>query len=188
MLISFSGAQSSGKSTLLSKCEELLPHWNFVPEVTRYVLKEYDLPINEEGTDLTQIMILSEHLRNVYRKYEKNAPVILDRCTLDGIVYTHWLCNNKGVNLSVFSHANWVFEKTIGEYDIIFYTSPYEVPVVDDGERSVNIKFRDEIISLFERYLKFVPNEKIVYLRGTVDERMNIIKTTLKNNNLIDNL
>lgn len=174
MLISFSGAQSTGKSTLLGVCQEAMPGWDFVPEVTRLVKREYDLPINEDGNDLTQMMIMGEHLRNAYTKREKH--VILDRCSLDGLVYTHWLCDNRKVSMGTYSHARYVFDNTVEKYDLIIYTSPEDVPVVDDGERSINVKFRDEIIELFEQYLSNIPSQKLLRVRGSVNQRVSQMK------------
>lgn len=173
MIISFSGAQSTGKSTLLSALQKKVPEWEYIPEVTRLVKREYDLPINEDGNDLTQLMIMGEHLRNAYAKRDKT--VVLDRCSLDGLVYTHWLCSEKKITTAnTYLYARSIFTKTINKYDLIFYTSPEDVPVVDDGERSVNIKFRNEIIETFERFIKSeeVPSHKLVRLRGTVEQRM----------------
>ena len=177
MIISFSGAQSTGKSTLLKVWQEIMPEWEFIPEVTRLVKRKYDLPINEDGTDLTQIMIMSEHLRNAFTK--RGRHVILDRCSLDGLVYTHWLCDNKKVPMSTYSHARYVFDSTIEKYDLIIYTSPEDVPVVDDGERSINVKFREEIIELFEQYLSNIPTQKLLRVRGSVEQRTKQISCTL---------
>lgn len=174
MLISFSGAQSTGKSTLLGMWQEIKPEWDYIPEVTRLVKREYNLPINEDGTDLTQTMIMSEHLRNAFTNRSKHA--ILDRCSLDGIVYTHWLCNKGKVSMGTYSHARYVFDNTIQKYDLILYTSPEDVPVVDDGERSINVKFREEIINLFEQYLRNMPEQKVLRVRGTVIQRVEQIQ------------
>lgn len=170
MLVSFSGPQSSGKSTLLKVCQEIIPNWDYIPEVTRLVKREYNLPINEEGNDLTQIMIMAEHLRNAFINRDQHA--VLDRCSLDGIVYTHWLCDNKKVSMGTYSHARYVFENTIEKYNLIIYTSPEDVPVVDDGERSVDIKFREGITTLFEQYLVHVPEQKLLRVKGNVSERI----------------
>jgi nicotinamide riboside kinase len=177
MIVSFSGAQSTGKSTLLKVWQEAIPEWDFIPEVTRLVRREYDLPINEDGTDLTQMMIMGEHLRNAFTKREKH--VVLDRCSLDGLVYTHWLCDNKKISMGTYSHARYVFDSTVEKYDLIIYTSPEDVPVVDDGERSINVKFREEIIELFEQYLSDIPTQKLLRVKGSVEERVSQIGNKL---------
>lgn len=187
MLISFSGAQSTGKTTLLNHLQERNSHIKFVPEVTRLVRREYNLPINEEGNNITQLMIISEHLRNAYRLDVDTTSYILDRCSLDGIVYTYWLCQQNNVRLDTFSFAEMIFRETIKKYDVIFYTSPDDVKLIDDGERSVNTKFRDDIIKLFDMYISGL-NINVVTLRGTVEERLQTIKQTLANKGLEINI
>jgi nicotinamide riboside kinase len=188
MLISFSGAQSTGKTTLLKHLWMRNKHINFVPEVTRFVKREYNLPINEAGNDLTQTMIFAEHLRNALHCEVKNSVSILDRCSLDGIVYTHWLADRKQVTMSAYSHGRFVFTQTKSLYDVIFYTSPEDVSIEDDGERSIDVTFRNEIINLFERYINANPDLNIVTLKGSVEERLNIIKSTLLNKNIDINI
>ena len=170
MLISFSGAQSTGKSTLLKVCQDIIPEWSYIPEITRLVKREYDLPINEGGNDVTQMMIAGEHLRNAYTK--RDIPTVLDRCSLDGLVYTHWLCEYGSVSMGAYTHARWVFDNTIDKYGLIVYTQPEDVPVDNDGERSVNVEFRNQIIELFEKYLSAIPQSKILRVAGSVRARM----------------
>ena len=68
MIFSFTGAQSTGKTTLLNhlhKCNGDYP-FEFIPEVTRLVMRDYEMPINEEGDDLTQLLIMTEHVRKYH--------------------------------------------------------------------------------------------------------------------------
>jgi len=191
MIVSFSGAQSTGKTTLLNHLNSFNSHIKFVPEVTRLVKREYDLPINEDGTDVTQMMIMSEHLRNAYNREYAEADVIMDRCSLDGIVYTHWMCDNAGLNMQTYTFARNIYSKTIDKYDVIFYTSPDDVLLVDDGERSSNAKFRSEIIGLFAEYMSTLPEDirkKVVVLKGSVQERLITIKNTLQSHNISINV
>ena len=66
MVISFTGAQSTGKSTLLKAItgSESFKSFKFIPEVTRLVKKKYKLDINEKGDGMTQLAILNAHLEN----------------------------------------------------------------------------------------------------------------------------
>lgn len=176
MLISFSGCQSSGKTTLLKALEVKYPQWNYVPEVTRLVKRKYNLPINEDGNDLTQTMIMAEHLVNACTIYKnKDSHTVLDRCSLDGLVYTHWLYDKQSVKVNTYNTAVDICQKTIGMYDLIFYTNPYDVDVVDDGERSTNVQFRNEIIELFENY-RYMCKDRIFTLDGTVENRLKQIE------------
>jgi nicotinamide riboside kinase len=183
MIISFSGAQSSGKTTLLNKMQTLYPEYAYVPEVTRLVKRLYGLSINEAGDDLTQLAIISQHLHNILLHRGKNHTVIMDRCSLDGVVYTQWLYDQGKVNLQTVMSANNVFRQTIELYDTIFYTNPRDVNIEDDGERSTDVKFREEIIELFDFYMKDFKH-KIIVLNGTVEERLQQIKQHLQKNNI----
>lgn len=186
MLISFTGAQSTGKTTLLNHLSERNPDIKFVPEVTRLVKRLYDLPINEAGNVMTQMMIMAEHVKNAYSVENQNTNVILDRCSVDGLIYTHWLCD-QGLDMSAYSFARTVYENTVSKYDIIFYTSPDDVVLADDGERSINTKFREDIIDLFHKHFKH-PQTNLVVLKGSVKDRLRTIKQTLKEKGLDINI
>ena len=80
MIISFTGAQSTGKTTLLNSIKDLNPYLDSIDEVTRRIKREYNLPINEDGGDITQTMIMSDHIANIFRKYD--SDVIFDNTFL----------------------------------------------------------------------------------------------------------
>lgn len=180
MIISFSGAQSTGKTTLLNYLLTRNTDYVFVPEVTRLVRRNYNLPINEAGSDLTQLMIINSHLHNMLLKRESN--VILDRCIYDGLIYTKWLYSKGKVSQSVYDYTKHIFDILKDRYAVIFYTSPTDVLIEDDGERSIDVEFRNDIIKLFEESLEGASN--VVVLRGSVKERLETIKSTLTKLNL----
>lgn len=173
MIISFSGAQSTGKTTLLNNCRHnyLFEGCEFVPEVTRLVKRKFGVNINEEGDNITQLCIINQHLENYLNSRGKN--VIMDRCILDGVVYTEYLFNNNQVDEWVLDYARKMFAELMPKIDKIYYTCP-DIPLVDDGERSVNKEFRDDIIKLFDKYKPLC--NSIIELRGCVEERMEILK------------
>jgi len=184
MIISFTGAQSTGKSTLLERCrEEFGDKFIYFPEITRNLKRDLGVAINEAGNDITQCLIMSEHIKNniladhYFKSEGKDA--IFDRCVLDGLVYTIWLWDEEKVSEWVVDYALKIFEELIANTDVIFYTDPADVLLVDDGERSVNIKFRNEIIAIFDGLIKQQETDRIVILSGTVEERMHTIKNTL---------
>lgn len=181
MIISFTGAQSTGKSTLLNKCkEEFGNKFEYFPEITRQIKTSLGVNINELGDSITQYLIMSKHIFNMLIA-KQHEHVILDRCVLDGLVYTRWLHQKRKVSSEVIDCAYDIFNHLIYDVDVIFYTNPADVKLVDDGERSVSISFRNEIIDLFELYIdRYISDNKVVKLSGTVDERMYTIKETLK--------
>jgi len=181
MIISFTGAQSTGKSTLLNKCkEEFGNKFEYFPEITRQIKNSLGVNINELGDTLTQYLIMSKHIENMIVA-KQHEHVILDRCVLDGLVYTRWLHQKRKVSNEVIDCAYDIFDRLIYDIDLIFYTDHKDVKLVDDGERSSSVTFRNQIIELFDLYIdRYVVENKVVKLSGTVDERMNTIKETLK--------
>ena len=186
MICSFTGAQSTGKTTLLKALYEKNGSYpfEFVPEVTRLVSREYDMPINESGGDLTQMLIMTEHVRNVYKNKAdhliRGVHQIFDRCALDGIVYSLWLLQEGKIGRSCYDACDLIWKKLKDKYDVIFYTSPDDVKLVDDGERSADVKFRNDIINIFNIYLERGDiDSEVVMLEGSVEERLETIKSTL---------
>jgi nicotinamide riboside kinase len=172
MKLTISGAQSTGKTTLINALfdlPEIKNRFQLRNEVTRNVLRDKfglgSLDINEKGTDNTQLMICSQHLINYVAS---NTDTIFDRSALDGLVYTTYLYNHGKVNQNTLRIAESLFENL--KYDMIFYVKP-EIPLVDDGERSVAVDFYNEIVSLFEEYIK-VYKLHMIFVSGTVDDRV----------------
>ena len=157
--------------------DERFRKYNFVPEITRSLKKKYNLDINENGDDLTQLITVNSHLYNYLD--HKGRDVILDRCILDGLVYTTYQYHTKKVSKEIYNYSEYLFKKLIGELDIILYTEP-DIPLVDDGERSVNKEFRDIIVNLFEEAIDHY-KLNVIRLSGSVDKRMETIY------NIVDN-
>ena len=191
MICSFTGAQSTGKTTLLKKlhAENGDYPFTFIPEVTRLVAREYDMTINEGGGDLTQMLIMTEHVRNIYRNKAdyliRGVHQIFDRCALDGIVYSQWLLHEGKISRPCYDACELVWKQLKDKYDVIFYTSPDDVKLVDDGQRSINERFRNQIIDIFNIYLERVNfNSEIVVLEGSVEDRLKTVRSTLAKHNI----
>jgi nicotinamide riboside kinase len=191
MIFSFTGAQCTGKTTLLKHLYKENGDYPFVfiPEVTRLIRREYNMPINEGGDDLTQMLIMTEHVRNVFRDRAdyiiRGVHQIFDRCALDGIVYSEWLLNEGKISRSCYEGCELIWKKLKNRYDVIFYTNPEDVKLVDDGERSVDKRFRDQIIDIFNMYLDRKDFEaEVVELKGSVKDRLKTIKSTLDKLNI----
>jgi nicotinamide riboside kinase len=76
-------------------------------------------------------------------------------------------------------YAEYICKKLIGKYDIIFYTDP-SIPLVDDGVRSIDVKFRNKVIELFDFYIEHFNPGNVVKLAGNVEERYKIIKKEIE--------
>ena len=177
MIISFTGAQSTGKTTLLNELKKWkeFEDYVFIDEITRNVSK-LGMNINEKGDDATQTAIMNAHIENL----KKGDNLILDRCSLDGVVYTHYLYLHGRVSRDTFDYARQIFTETCLKYDKIFYLKP-EFDIVNDGVRSSSVQFRDEIADIFERYITEFNLGKwnVVELSGSVEDRLEAIKKVM---------
>ena len=217
LLTSFTGAQSTGKSTLLDMCMNMLfgnsetnaysavdrDKWVFIPEVTRLIKRQYGVNINEQGTDDTQLLILNQHLINTIQfkqnlKEQRNF-YMMDRCIMDGYVYSKYLHNHGRIEDNTMNIAESMYQRLLPSLDAIFYTHPDDVDIHDDGERSIDPAFRNEIIDIYNDLLynssarytlpsyplrigsqKWIIPHNVVVLKGTPSERMSLIKDKLK--------
>ena len=184
MLIGFTGAQSTGKSTLLEQMsiDDAFRKCSFVKEVTRKVASK-GLDINDRGSTLTQLFIMNEHLNN--HTLTENCTV-LDRCVIDGYISTKYLHETKRVDDWVLDYATHLRNFIASRIDVLLYTDPGDVKLVDDGVRSVNKQFRQRIIQLYDDFLSddqlianIMPVTKIVRLSGDVSSRMEQIKQSI---------
>lgn len=167
MKIGISGAQSVGKTTLLNalRSEKMFRDIPVRNEVTRRVMS-YGLPINEGGGNITQRLVMQEHIVNVFM----NENFITDRTALDGVVYSKYLHENGRIDDETMLFATDVFVKLQPKYTIQFYIVP-EFEIKNDGVRSIDLRFRDRIVELFDFYIDTykVP---VVKLTGSVRERV----------------
>ena len=149
MRIAFTGAHSTGKTTLLNELKhdsDFNLEYEFIDEITRRMTKK-GLKINESGGDMTQLLIMNSHISNILK--DKS---IMDRCALDGVVYTRCMYEKGQISDWVMDFAENVFTKIIDKYDYIFYLTP-EFDMEDDGVRSVEKGFQTQIVKLFEQYI-----------------------------------
>jgi len=179
MIIAFTGAQSSGKSTLLEKMrkDKDFELWSFEAEITRMLKEKYKLSINEDGDNFTQMITIHSHIDNYLKNKDKDC--VLDRCCLDALVYTTYLSYMGKCDEELGYYAEYICKKLISKYDIIFYTDP-SIPLVNDGVRSVDVDFRNKVIDLFNFYIEHFQPGNVVKLAGSVEERYKIIKEEIE--------
>jgi len=189
MNITFTGPQCSGKTTLLKQMKQtrdIMDQYWYIDEVTRLVKREFSVDINEKGAnDTTQLLIINKELENLFKYNYELWPgcrgVVHDRCLLDGLVFTEYFYEKKLVSQQVWSQALHYWNRYHSKYDIIFYPNPHEIKLEDDGERSTNIEFRNAIIEKYENYYlnQFQWKDRVVVLKGSIEDRLNRIKDTL---------
>lgn len=173
--IALVGASSTGKSTVFELLKARLPEYTFIDESTRTV-RSYGFPINEQGTDLTQLAISTFHLQALLHPHS----VIYDRCYMDLVAYSRHLPISEYI-LTFLEHT-WV-KKIQHEYDLYVYF-PIEFHSVYDGVRSVNEEWRSKVDHEFKTLLHQVQVEttsKVITVQGSPKHRMQEILDYISN-------
>jgi len=170
MKIAISGGASQGKSTLVDvlRGESIFKDYKFETNLTRDLSRK-GIPINENGTALTQLHVMLKHYE---RLVVGGDNLVLDRCALDGLAYSKYFF--KDIEKQIQSALVSLFENMITQYDYIFYIVP-ELALVDDGQRSIDREFFEDVNNNFESIITTykVP---VIKIHGTVEERVKRIK------------
>ncbi len=168
--VAICGAHSQGKTTLVNalKGDILLSsnlNFSYRTNLTRDLSKL--LPINEQGDNASQYLVMARHLEYALTP----GRWILDRGAIDGIAYSHYFYDKGTVDKTVFDALEKIYELCIPHYDKIFYIAP-ELPLRDDGQRSVNADFFNGVAEQFNFYTKhFSVSDRVIFISGTVEER-----------------
>jgi nicotinamide riboside kinase len=145
--IALVGASSTGKTTVYELLKNKLPKYEFVNESTR-TIGSYGFPINEKGTDATQLAISCFHLEALLQPYNQ----ILDRCYMDVVVYSAFM---DSIDSKTYKYIEDTWNRIKNEYSHYVYF-PIEFDSVDDGVRSVNEEWRVKIDDEFKAVLEGV--------------------------------
>lgn len=168
--IALVGASSTGKTTVYELLKNKLPKYEFVNESTRTV-GGYGFPINEKGTDATQLAISSFHLEALLQPYN----LVLDRCYMDLVVYSHFM---EGIEENTLRYIEDTWNRIKGEYTHYVYF-PIEFDSVDDGVRSVNEDWRKKVDGLFQDVLEGV-RQPYLTITGSPMQRVEQILDFIK--------
>ena len=153
MRIAISGAQNTGKSTLVKSFLYTWKSYETPSKTYRDVLKEKDLDHSSKTTTETQTAILDYFLDELQQHSSVDDNIVYDRCPLDTLVYTIW-AHSKGLdgfdNDYVQKQIKLVRE-SMRFIDIIFVCKFDKTQhVVDDGFRDTDLEYLQEIDNIFE--------------------------------------
>ena len=167
MKIIFTGAQGTGKTTILNHYKE--QGYNIITEVVRNLSKE-GVKINEMG-DL-------EGQRKIFATYNKilnkEESYISDRGLTDVTAYTSYLGiknDDNDLRIETLYQLADIQDFYQKNPDVITCYFPVEFPVVDDGIRSLDENFRQDIDKGIQNVLEGLGIQYHT-ITGTVEERI----------------
>lgn len=166
--IIFTGAQSTGKSTMLN----IIPIKNKITEVVRNLSKS-GIKINREGDEDGQAKIFETYEKLL----GKQRDYVSDRGLIDVTAYTIYL-NTIGKVSDQFmnNQLERLKEFTVNNPDIVYVYFPVEFPLVEDGVRDNDDEFRDTIdviiSSLLDQIItEYGDHEGYITISGSVEQR-----------------
>lgn len=169
--IAISGAQCSGKTTLINlmKKHSYFKNFDFIESFSNKIAKTSKE--HSENTNLVTQLQMLYHSINALKDIK--ASTIHDRCILDVIVYTGI---NKDIDLKLFTDSLIKYYK---QFDFIFVLDSENIPLESNGIRSIDPEFRSKINNIFKK----VDLENVVHLDSKLDPDSRILKIieTLKN-------
>jgi GTPase SAR1 family protein len=170
MKIGFCGTMSVGKTTLVKALQEkgIFPGYEFVTERSKY-LSELGIPLNTDSTLKGQTIFLAERCAELI--FEN---IVTYRTVLDVMAFYLLAKDIRYSSKEKFVDFAKYF---LSDYDYIFYISPEGIEIEDNGIRTTDSAYREEV----DFSIKFLSNQfrglikNFHTISGTTDERMSQI-------------
>ena len=149
MKICIIGTHSTGKTTLVN---ELAKHFKNKGKQTKTISELSRLcphPINETTSIDAQTWILNEQMRYEDLYQMTGSWVFCDRGTIDNFAYLERAANDQPID-----HLLTKAVEHMKTYDLVFKTVKLDKKAIEDGVRSTDDEFRDDIDARITRLLE----------------------------------
>lgn len=167
MKIVITGAQGVGKTTLAKQIKEEYPDFKILPEAARLAV-EAGHKLDETATVETELWLITKQieLESMKEKW------VADRCGIDLLAYIRHLFSEE---TDLIEFATKTLVPRFSNYDLVIYLPGGEFAIEDDGVRTTDLKFQQDI----DKWVKDVlEKHKIpfVEITGTPSERLERVK------------
>ena len=172
MKIGLCGTISVGKTTLVNALKQIdqFKDYETATERSKY-LRDQGISLNTDSTLKGQLVFAAE------RSIELMKPnIITDRTIYDVCAFT---LSAKSIGWTEKRYFTDLLMSIRDEYDVIIYVSPEGVQIEDNGVRTTDAKYRDNIDFTIREMLTSYPPKKLINIKGSTEERINTIISQL---------
>jgi len=178
MKIVLCGTHSTGKTTVFNSLnDELNLECIFVRSSTRY-FEKLGFPINNvsDNYNETQLLIGNKDFQDWV--VNRNVNCIFDRCLLDTMIYSQYLCIQNKLDLWILRYQEDMFRLINYDYYLWFQD---DIDLVIDDIRIYDLKFRNSIHDLFSVWFNlFNLNDRVIKVFGQDQEsRLDSVKSVI---------
>ena len=160
--IAFIGSHSVRKTNAVHSFAGAVGRAGRSVEVGREVVRYNPLGLNEGATAEAQLWVLMAQIQQELELRNRADVLVTDRAVVDN--YAYFLRASGGED--PFSVQPLV-RRWCDTYDLFVRLLP-DVPLRNDGVRSTNRRFRDEIETILDMILpQYVPDDRVVLLRAS---------------------
>lgn len=138
MKIGLVGTMSVGKTTLINELAKLpqFKDYKIATERSKY-LRDLGIPLNTDSTIKGQMIFGAERASELMFD-----NLLTDRTIIDVMAFTNLAST---INSSEKKDFRTLYSRLISEYDYIFYISPEGIDIEDNGTRTIDPIYRNEI-------------------------------------------
>ena len=172
MKIGLCGTLSVGKTTLVHALKQLdqFKDYETATERSKY-LRDQGISLNTDSTLKGQLVFAAE------RSIELMKPnIITDRTVYDVCAFT---LSAKSIGWFEKRQFTELLMTLRNDYDAIIYVSPEGVDIEDNGVRTTDAKYREQIDYTIREMLETYPPNKLIKISGSTEERINTIISQL---------
>jgi nicotinamide riboside kinase len=172
MKIGLCGTLSVGKTTLVNTLKQIeqFTDYETATERSKY-LRDQGISLNTDSTLKGQLVFAAE------RSIELMKPnIITDRTIYDVCAFT---LSAKSIGWTEKCYFTNILMTLRDDYDVIIYVSPEGVEIEDNGVRTTDAKYREQIDLTIQNMLDEYPPKKLIRVSGSTEERIATILSQL---------
>jgi len=180
--IGFTGAQGTGKTSLLKRIDKADMGYTTVPSTAR-LAHAAGYKLNREADPISQLITTVSRVSIEDKIYRATRQIISDRTPIDSLAYTsyqmlrHWKMDEEEMEFYWGVSEELVFEHML-KYDYVFYF-PIYFPPKNDGVRDGDADYQKDIDVLIKMFLKKSNTPFATIPKGTTDERFSFLTNVI---------